>query len=143
MRGGRFYFTRIIILLEDRAPIPPLAESSRGESREPRLFMDGFSFNFRQGISRSAALVVLTTASSLPLKCPYAPAAVKRVLYAMFDRLKRHGRETRASFIWHFICFDAFLTAASVLVALSLVANQEAASIFRKCKVSSSKLRWF
>lgn len=25
------------------------ADSSRGEAREPRLFMDGFSFNFRQG----------------------------------------------------------------------------------------------
>jgi len=54
-RGGRFYFTRIIIPLEDRgADSSSFAEPRREANlaREPRLFMDGFSFNFRQGLVR-------------------------------------------------------------------------------------------
>lgn len=48
--GGWFYFTRIIIPLEDRAPIPLRQGELRALSvNRTRLFMDGFSFNFRQG----------------------------------------------------------------------------------------------
>jgi len=91
VRGGWFYFTRIIIPLEDRAPIP----SSRRVESEPRrisasrrLFMDGFSFNFRQSIS----FVVLTDLHQiLPPDEEVSLRGTSCVLYATFDRLKRHG----------------------------------------------------
>lgn len=76
--GGWFYFTRIIIPLEDRAPIPPRQGELRALSvNRTRLFMDGFSFNFRQG--PRPPLVSLTLVSlpssppSFPLAAPRAP----------------------------------------------------------------------
>lgn len=75
--GGRFYFTRIIIPLEDRAPIPP----RRGESRalsvnRTRLFMDGFSFNFRQGPRPPLVSLTLVFLPPAPLPSPPPPPSL-------------------------------------------------------------------
>jgi len=94
VRGGRFYFTRIIIPLEDRAPIPPLAEPSRAMPRRisrarAYLWMDSLLTFGRVSLSRFGSLVVLTALP--PLRSVLTRR--RRVLYAMFDRLKRHEGE--------------------------------------------------
>jgi len=77
VRGGRFYFTRIIIPLEDRgadSSFSRRAEPRREASlaREPRLFMDGFSFNFRQALVR-----FFPSLSLIPFVGPYRPAFLR------------------------------------------------------------------
>jgi len=67
---------------------------SRGEPREPRLFMDGFSFNFRQGLSvsfsaRRPSVPSIAVGVSSDTRSDVEELAV----YTMFSRLKRVGRE--------------------------------------------------
>lgn len=76
VRGGRFYFTRIIIPLEDCAPILHRVESRRGEASRARLFMDGFSFNFRQG---RAAAATRSSSFCLPSLLAYRRSVLTRV----------------------------------------------------------------
>lgn len=97
--AGWFYFTRIIIPLEDRAPIPPLSPSRKSErEEEPRrtsrvrayLWMDSLLTFGRVSPSRSARR---PSVPSFAVGVSLDRSDVEELaVYTMFSHLKRHRK---------------------------------------------------